>query len=131
MNKVPILSYSKVNEFEEFTSDILRNLKKDLNFIKLREKFEDQVDSEDKELLNVFISHLKEEDYEIIYKKIEYWLEKALKFVRKNVKEFQKETDSKIIIEQEYENLKNKIEEKRKTILNLNEKVKKDILYRL
>ena len=62
MNKVPILSYSKVNEFEEFTSDILRNLKKDLNFIKLREKFEDQVDSEDKELLNVFISHLKEED---------------------------------------------------------------------
>ena len=130
MNKVPILSYSKVNEFEEFTSDILRNLKKDLNFIKLREKFEDQVDSEDKELLNVFISHLKEEDYEIIYKKIEYWLEKALKFVRKNVKEFQKETDSKIIIEQEYENLKNKIEEKRKTILNLNEKVKKDILYR-
>ena len=103
MNKVPILSYSKVNEFEEFTSDILRNLKKDLNFIKLREKFEDQVDSEDKELLN---------------------------FVRKNVKEFQKETDSKIIIEQEYENLKNKIEEKRKTILNLNEKVKKDILYR-
>ena len=130
MNKVPILSYSKVNEFEEFTSDILRNLKKDLNFIKLREKFEDQVDSEDKELLNVFISHLKEEDYEIIYKKIEYWLEKALKFVRKNVKEFQKETDSKIIIEQEYENLKNKIEEKRKTILNLNEKVKQDILYR-
>ena len=130
MNKVPILSYSKVNEFEEFTSDILRNLKKDLNFIKLREKFEDQVDSEEKELLNVFISHLKEEDYEIIYKKIEYWLEKALKFVRKNVKEFQKETDSKIIIEQEYENLKNKIEEKRKTILNLNEKVKKDILYR-
>ena len=130
MNKVPILSYSKVNEFEEFTSDILRNLKKDLNFIKLREKFEDQVDSEDKELLNVFISHLKEEDYEIIYKKIEYWLEKALKFVRKNVKEFQKETDSKIIIEQEYENLKNRIEEKRKTILNLNEKVKQDILYR-
>ena len=80
--------------------------------------------------MNVFISHLKEEDYEIIYKKIEYWLEKALKFVRKNVKEFQKETDSKIIIEQEYENLKNKIEEKRKTILNLNEKVKQDILYR-
>ena len=124
MSKVPIISYSKVNEFEEMTSKLLKNLQKDLNFIKLREKLEDSVDAEDRELLNNFISHLKEEDYDIIYKKIEYWYEKALKFVRKSVKEFQKDSDLKILIEQENENQKNKIEEKRKTILHLNERVR-------
>jgi hypothetical protein len=124
MTKVPILHFEKINEMEEIINELLRQLKKELNTMKLREKFEDQVDTENKELLSNFLSHLKEDDYEIIYRKIEKWFEKAQKFVRKVVKEFQKEIETKVIMDEEKENLKKLTEELKKTILFNIEKVK-------
>ncbi len=123
MTKVPILNFEKINEMEEIINELLEQLKKELNTMKLREKFEEQVDPQNKELLTNFLSHLKEDDYEIIYRKIEKWFEKAQKFVRKVVKEFQKEIETKVIMDEEKENLKKLTEELKKTILFNIEKV--------
>ena len=123
MTKVPILTYNKIAELEELLTVLLKDLQKELNPLKLREKYEEFFDEEDKENLSNVVFHLKEEDYEMIYNKIEKWSEKMTKFVKKNVKEFLKEQDSKIIVEEESVNLKHQIEEKMKSIMQLNDKV--------